>query len=119
MWLSASAFFSQYWKVYSPVNFAKKYDPQGKFVKNFLPCLKNYDSKFIYEPWKASKEQQKRWGCIIGEDYPERIIDQDSSKQENLEKMKLYYSSSSSTTKKTKATPKTKEITNKKLKTKK
>lgn len=36
-WLSASAFFNQYYRVYSPVTFGKKYDPNGNFIKKFLP----------------------------------------------------------------------------------
>jgi cryptochrome len=33
MWLSASAFFSQYFRVYSPIAFGKKYDPNGNFIR--------------------------------------------------------------------------------------
>jgi cryptochrome len=40
MWLAASSFFYQYFRVYSPVTFGKKYDKEGKFVKHFLPVLK-------------------------------------------------------------------------------
>lgn len=40
MWLSASSFFYQYFRVYSPVTYGKKYDPEGKYVKHFLPILK-------------------------------------------------------------------------------
>lgn len=40
MWLSASAFFYQYHRVYSPVTFGKKYDPNGDFVRKFVPELK-------------------------------------------------------------------------------
>lgn len=40
MWLSASAFFTAYFRVYSPIKFGQKYDPEGKFIKRFLPVLK-------------------------------------------------------------------------------
>lgn len=40
MWLSASAFFYQYHRVYSPATFGKKYDPNGNFVRQFVPELK-------------------------------------------------------------------------------
>lgn len=36
-WLSASAFFAQYFRVYSPVVFAKKTDKNGAYVRHFLP----------------------------------------------------------------------------------
>lgn len=45
MWLSASAFFSAYFRVYSPVAFPKKYDPEGKFVRRFVPELHSFPSK--------------------------------------------------------------------------
>ena len=32
---------------------------EGKYVKKFLPVLKNYPPQFVYEPWKASLEDQK------------------------------------------------------------
>lgn len=40
MWLSASAFFYQYHRVYSPITFGRKYDPNGEFVRKFVPELK-------------------------------------------------------------------------------
>jgi FAD binding domain of DNA photolyase len=40
MWLSASSFFYQYFRVYSPVTFGQKYDPHGKYVRHFVPVLK-------------------------------------------------------------------------------
>lgn len=40
MWLSASSFFYQYFRVYSPVTYGKKYDKDGAFVRHFLPVLK-------------------------------------------------------------------------------
>ena len=38
-WLSATCFFYQYFKVYSPVAFAKKKDPKGLYIKKWLPQL--------------------------------------------------------------------------------
>ena len=40
MWLSCSAFFSQYYRVYSPITFGQKYDKSGAYVRNFIPALK-------------------------------------------------------------------------------
>ena len=40
MWLSASAYFAQYFRVYSPISFGRKYDKQGAYVRHFLPVLK-------------------------------------------------------------------------------
>ena len=40
MWLSASAFFHQFFRVYSPVAFGKKTDPTGDYIKKYLPKLR-------------------------------------------------------------------------------
>lgn len=95
MWLSASAFFHQYFRVYSPVAFGKKTDPEGKYIKKYIPELKNFPSGAIYEPWKVSVENQKKYGCIIGKDYPHRIVDHDVVMKENLAKMKAAYAKKS------------------------
>lgn len=91
MWLSASAFFNAYFRVYSPISFGKKTDPDGEFIKKYIPQLKNYPKKYIYEPWKASISDQKKWGCIIGKDYPKPIVDHDKVKKENMDKMKIAF----------------------------
>ena len=59
MWLSASAYFSAYYRVYSPVAFGKKTDPKGEYIKKWLPVLKDMPSQYIYEPWKAPESVQK------------------------------------------------------------
>ena len=46
MWLSASAFFHQYYRVYSPVSFGKQYDPNGDYIRHFIPALKLMPAKY-------------------------------------------------------------------------
>jgi cryptochrome len=52
-WLSCTAFFSQFFRVYSPVAFPQKWDKEGVFVRRYVPELANMLAKYIYEPWKA------------------------------------------------------------------
>lgn len=91
MWLSASAFFYQYFRVYSPVAFGKKTDPDGEYIRKYVPELKKYPSGIIYEPWKATLAKQKEYGCIIGKDYPNRIVVHEIVSKENLGKMAAAY----------------------------
>jgi cryptochrome len=91
LWLSSSAFFHQYFRVYSPIAFPKKTDPDGKFVRHFLPQLANFPAKYIYEPWKAPMDVQRRAGCIVGTDYPAPIVDHDTISKTNLAVMKAAY----------------------------
>uniref|UniRef100_A0A383VLE2 Photolyase/cryptochrome alpha/beta domain-containing protein n=1 Tax=Tetradesmus obliquus TaxID=3088 RepID=A0A383VLE2_TETOB len=91
MWLSASAFFNQYYRVYSPVTFGKKYDPEGKFIRRFVPELALLPTKYIYEPWTAPLDVQQRCGCIIGKDYPFPVVDHTTISKVNMGRMKAAY----------------------------
>lgn len=91
MWLSASAFFSQYFRVYSPISFGKQYDKNGDYIRRYIPALKDMPAKYIYEPWTAPKAVQEKANCIIGKDYPLPIVDHAVVSKVNMEKMKAAY----------------------------
>ncbi|KAH0623252.1 hypothetical protein JD844_031338 [Phrynosoma platyrhinos] len=90
-WLSASAFFHQFFRVYSPVAFGKKTDKSGEYIKKYLPILQKFPSDYIYEPWKAPRSLQERAGCIIGKDYPKPIVMHEEVCKRNIERMKAAY----------------------------
>lgn len=71
-------------RVYSPVAFGKKYDPTGKFIRHYVPVLKDFPDKYIFEPWKAPLDVQKKAGCVIGVDYPKPIVEHDKVHKENI-----------------------------------
>ena len=54
---------------------AKDYDPEGKYVKHWLPELKAIPASKIHEPGKLSPAEQDRFGVKIGVDYPQPMID--------------------------------------------
>uniref|UniRef100_A0A9I9DT15 Photolyase/cryptochrome alpha/beta domain-containing protein n=1 Tax=Cucumis melo TaxID=3656 RepID=A0A9I9DT15_CUCME len=87
LWLSCSSFFYQYNRVYSPITFGKKYDPNGDFIRHFLPVLKDMPKQYIYEPWTAPLSIQKKAKCIIGEDYPKPVLSHDIAIKECRKKM--------------------------------
>ena len=90
-WLSCSNFFYQYYRCYSPIAFGKKTDPSGEYIRKWIPALANYPDKFIYEPWTASKANQKAWGCEVGKDYPSPICDHATISKFNMGRMKDAY----------------------------
>jgi cryptochrome len=99
MWLSCTAFFAQFYRCYSPIAFGKKWDPNGDFIRRYVPELANFDKKFIYEPWKAPIADQKKWGCRVTNDdnavngttYPKPMFDFDKRRQICLDNMKRAY----------------------------
>ncbi len=64
-----------YFRIFNPVLQGKKFDPMGDYVRRWVPELERMPAKFIQEPWKASLDEQKAANVVIGEDYPEPIVD--------------------------------------------
>ena len=54
---------------------SKDYDCDGDYVRHWIPELKDVPTQFVHEPWKLSKEQQAEFGCRLGVDYPNPIIE--------------------------------------------
>lgn len=88
MWLSCSAFFQQFFNCICPVGFGRKLDPNGDYVRKYLPVLKGFPAKYIHAPWTAPENVQKAARCIIGKDYPRPMVDHHKVSTTNLEKMR-------------------------------
>ncbi|KAI5594076.1 hypothetical protein BDE02_03G052700 [Populus trichocarpa] len=91
LWLSCSSFFYQYNRIYSPISFGKKYDPNGDYIRHFLPVLKDMPKEYIYEPWTAPPGIQRKAKCIIGRDYPKPVVYHDSASKECKRKLAEAY----------------------------
>ncbi|WJZ94739.1 hypothetical protein VitviT2T_013571 [Vitis vinifera] len=91
LWLSCSSFFYQYNRIYSPISFGKKYDPNGNYIRHFLPILKDMPKEYIYEPWTAPPSIQAKAKCIIGKDYPKPVVCHDSAIKECKRKLAEAY----------------------------
>jgi deoxyribodipyrimidine photo-lyase len=51
------------------------YDPEGKYVKYWLPALKNLPPTKVHEPTKLLAVEQQRFEITLGVDYPHQIVD--------------------------------------------
>ncbi|XP_069354390.1 cryptochrome-1-like isoform X2 [Maniola hyperantus] len=91
MWLSCSSFFQQFFHCYCPVRFGRKTDPNGDFIRKYIPALKNMPTRYIHEPWQAPAAVQEAARCHVGRDYPMPIVDHHKASQANIERIKLVY----------------------------
>jgi deoxyribodipyrimidine photo-lyase len=62
-------------RIYSPVKQAMDQDPNGDFVRQWIPELEHVPRSFIFEPWKMSVDDQVRYRCRIGLDYPHPVVE--------------------------------------------
>lgn len=90
-WLSCTAHFYQYFRCYSPVSFGKKTDPNGDYIRKWLPIFRDFPKKYIYEPWDAPIDVQRKYKIIIGENYPYPIVEHSVIVKANMNRMKLAY----------------------------
>lgn len=62
-------------RFFNIVKQSKDYDPQGEYVKHWLPELASLPAAKVHEPWKLLPVEQKRFGVRIGVDYPAPVVD--------------------------------------------
>lgn len=74
-------------RTYSPVKQAQDHDPEGVFVKKWVPELRDLPGVYVFEPWKAPAEVQLKAGCVMGRDYPKPIVDHALAVKEAREKI--------------------------------
>jgi deoxyribodipyrimidine photo-lyase len=73
-----------YFRIFNPVLQGKKHDPQGAFVRRWLPELRRVPDRFIHEPWKMPLEEQEKAACHVGQDYPGPIVDHAWARERTL-----------------------------------
>jgi deoxyribodipyrimidine photo-lyase len=64
-----------YFRIFNPVTQGEKFDSEGKYTKLFVPELTNLPAKYLFQPWVAPNEILQKSGVILGENYPEPIVD--------------------------------------------
>jgi len=74
-----------YFRIFNPVLQGKKHDPQGAYVRRWVPELARVPDRFIHEPWKMPPDVEAAAGCVIGEDYPAPIVDHAWARQRTLD----------------------------------
>lgn len=62
-------------RIYSPIKQSHEHDPDGEFIKRWVPELKTIPKDFIHEPWTMETTLLDQSDCIIGEHYPLPIVD--------------------------------------------
>jgi deoxyribodipyrimidine photo-lyase len=66
-------------RMYSPTKQAKDQDPQGLFIRRWVPELARVPLPYLAEPWTMPLPLQEALGCRIGQDYPGPIVDEKSA----------------------------------------
>jgi deoxyribodipyrimidine photo-lyase len=75
-WAASVGCDAQPWfRIFNPVTQSERFDPQGRFIRRYLPELAGVPDRYIHAPWTLPAAEQQRAGCVIGRDYPAPIVD--------------------------------------------
>jgi deoxyribodipyrimidine photo-lyase len=62
-------------RVYNPVKQARDHDPEGHFVRRWLPAMRRVPDAWLFEPWRMPTAVQERCGVQVGRDIPMPCVD--------------------------------------------
>ncbi len=94
-WAASTGCDAQPWfRIFNPITQSEKFDPQGKFIRKFVPELVGCGDKEIHAPWQIPHLRQQSISVVIGKDYPAPIVDHASQRALVLD---LYKNSSHNT----------------------
>jgi deoxyribodipyrimidine photo-lyase len=73
-----------FFRVFNPVLQGEKFDPEGAYVRRFVPELGKLPKAFIHKPWEAPPEILRAAGVVLGRDYPKPIVEAAAGRERAL-----------------------------------
>ncbi|WP_144409577.1 cryptochrome/photolyase family protein [Martelella endophytica] len=84
-WVAGSgADASPFFRVFNPVLQGEKFDPQGDYVRRYVPELAKMPAKHIHAPFDAPDDVLDKAGIMLGKDYPKPIVDHKQARKRAL-----------------------------------
>jgi deoxyribodipyrimidine photo-lyase len=74
-------------RIYNPIKQGLEHDPNGDFIRRWLPELRNVPAVHIHEPWTMAMVTQQRVGCVLGVHYPLPIVEPAAAARQAKEKI--------------------------------
>lgn len=73
-----------YFRIFNPIRQAERFDPNGIYVRYWIPELAQLSNKSLLAPWQADAAELRQAGVVLGETYPEPIVDHQLARQKAL-----------------------------------
>ncbi|HSV35447.1 MAG TPA: deoxyribodipyrimidine photo-lyase [Ramlibacter sp.] len=84
-WASSSGCDAQpYFRIFNPVSQSRKFDPDGRFIRRYVPQLAVLQGQALHAPWTARPEELEAAGLVLGRDYPAPLVDHGEARQRTL-----------------------------------
>ncbi len=86
-WVASSGCDAQpYFRIFNPTSQSEKFDPDGKFIRRYLPQLAKLSNKSIHAPWAAKPLELQAAGITLGTDYPQPLVAHDAARTRTLQR---------------------------------
>jgi deoxyribodipyrimidine photo-lyase len=84
-WAASTGCDAQPWfRIFNPVTQSRRFDPDGSFIRRYLPQLARMEGAAVHAPWLAKKEVLERAGVVLGRDYPLPVVDHEQARVRTL-----------------------------------
>ena len=75
-WAASTGCDAQPWfRIFNPVTQSEKFDPEGRFIRRYVPELARVPARFIHAPWRMDDAGLAACGVRLGHDYPRPVVD--------------------------------------------
>lgn len=74
-----------YFRVFNPTLQAERFDPEGEYIRQYVPGLAKLPPQFIHAPWRAPKDVLSKAGIVLGKNYPAPIVDHETARRHALQ----------------------------------
>ena len=73
-----------YFRIFNPITQGLKFDPDGHYIRKFVPEISQLPNKYLFNPWEAPSDVLKKANINLGENYPKPIVDIKISRERAL-----------------------------------
>ena len=73
-------------RLFNPTRQQERFDPDGRYVRRWIPELSDVPDAKLGEPWTMSDDEQRQADCTIGKDYPAPIVDHAAERRVAMER---------------------------------